>query len=92
MINSINSKYILNKIFGNLPKKKTFKIIQNNKKIQNKLELNIYNYIKYYNSIPKIEIELLIANDISLVNKPFINIKEMKSHYHIYFDDKKMKK
>ena len=44
---NIKSKYILIKIFDNLPKKKMLKIIKKNKVIQNKLEISLNDYVKY---------------------------------------------
>ena len=44
---NIKSKYILIKIFDNLPKKKMLKIIKQNKVIQNKLEISLNDYVKY---------------------------------------------
>ena len=46
-LEDINSKYILKKIFNNLSEKKLLKIICYNKNIQNKLKLNINDYIDF---------------------------------------------
>ena len=50
------------------------KIIKFNKNTQNKLDLKLDDYIKYYKPIPKIEIELSISSDISDEKNSFINI------------------
>ena len=90
-MNGIKSKYILIKIFDLLLKKKIFQIIKYNQKIQDILELELDDYINYYNKIPKIEIELSISNNISNEKNIFINTNENESYYNIYFDDKKEK-
>ena len=51
----IRSKYIIQRIFDNLKENKWLKIIKYNKMVQNKLGININNYIKYYS----IEIEII---------------------------------
>ena len=55
----IKSKYILKKITHHLTKGKLFKIINYNKLIQNKLDIGIIDYKKYYEQI---EIELIPIN------------------------------
>ena len=90
ILNSIKSKYIQKEIFKFLSKYKYFKIIQHNKNLQVKLQLDIDDYIEYYKSIPKIEIKLLISNNLLYDdNNIFIVYKGDASYYHIYFDDKK---
>ena len=83
---NINSKHILQKIFNNLIKLKTLEIIKYNKKIQNRLNMNI-NYYKEYSEIyTSIEIEIIPADSNY---GTFINIpKEDELYYHIYFNDK----
>ena len=51
----IKSKYILKQITDHLTKNKLLKIINYNKLIQNKLDIGIIDYKKYYEQI---EIEL----------------------------------
>ena len=86
LINDINSKYIIQKIFDNLIKLKTLEIIKYNKKIQNRLNLNI-NYYKEYSGLnTPIEIEII---PVDSNYDTFINIpKEDELYYHIYFNDK----
>ena len=52
----IKSKYILKQIAEHLIKKRLFKIINYNKLIQEKLDIRIIDYKKYYEQI---EIELI---------------------------------
>ena len=68
---SIKSKYILKQILENLQKKKLLQIIKYNKTIQNRLNINISDYIKICENFTKIEIELLINRNIC---GQFINI------------------
>ena len=58
ILNGIKSKYILAEIFKNLSKDKYFKIINYNKNIQQKLDLQLTDYINYYEELLKIEIEI----------------------------------
>ena len=60
---NIKSKYILIKIFDNLPKKKMLKIIKQNKVIQNKLEISLNDYVKYSEIFNPIEIEIIPIAD-----------------------------
>ena len=79
----IRSKYIIQKILYNLKENKWLKIIKYNKMVQNKLGININNYIKYYS----IEIEII---PILLEEKnTFFWMADKKNdhHYHIYFND-----
>ena len=43
-LKNIKSNFILSKIYGNLEKKKKLDIVKYNKKLQNRLNLNIKNY------------------------------------------------
>ena len=57
ILENINSKYILSKIYDNMTKKKKLKIVKYNKKIQNRLNLDVKDYEEYC----KIEIEIIPA-------------------------------
>jgi surface protein len=86
-LKNIKSNYILSKIYINLVKKKSLQIFQYNKKLQNRLNLDIKNYKEYYEAFMLIEIEIIPCS-----NKygEFININEKdKIYYHIYFNDNK---
>ena len=80
-ITKIKSKYILSKIFGNLQEKRSLEILRYNKRLSNKLNKNIKEYLK------------LIIEIIPEENKygTFINIyhKEDEIYFHIYFNDGK---
>ena len=45
-IEKVKSKYILQKIFDNIRKDKTIKIVKHNKNLQNKININIDDYEK----------------------------------------------
>ena len=81
-LEGIKSKYIFNKIFNNLQEKKLLEIIKYNKSLQTKLNKDINDYKNFL----KIEIEVIPAK---YEYGEFINIKEAKRYYHIYFNDNK---
>ena len=56
---NIKSKYILKKIFDNLDKNKSLKIINYNTKLQKSLDINIKDYKKFYEIYSPIEIEIV---------------------------------
>ena len=83
IIENIKSKYILSKIYDNIPKKKKLAIVRFNKRMQIKLNLNTGDYKKYC------EIEIEIIPTKGKYGK-FINVNENdKLFYHIYFNDNK---
>ena len=83
IIYNIKSNIILKKICNNLQRNKLLKIIKENKKTQQRLDINVNSYREYC------EIEILITK--SSQEGKFINIptKEYESYYHIYFNDDK---
>ena len=83
-LENIKSIFTIKNIFQNLRKNIALNIIKYNKKIQNRLNIEINNYIQL--SVIKIEI-IPSKNKIG----EFINIinKEEESYYHIYFNGKK---
>ena len=84
IIENIKSRYILSKIYENITKKKKLEIVKYNKKIQNRLNLDVKDYKEYR----EIEIEIIPAKG---KYDKFININENnKLYYHIYFNDNKM--
>ena len=83
-LKNIKSKYILEKIIGNISQKKLLYLIKNNKSIQKTLDIGIKDYENYLN------IEIDIIPFYKKEKNSFINIKnEYKSHYHIYFKEKR---
>ena len=84
----IKSKYILKKIFDNLNKNKLLKVINQYKKLQNRLEININDYIENSEINTTIEIEIIPKKNNY---GKFINIinKEEESYFHIYFNNNK---
>ena len=83
IIENIKSRYILLKIYDNIPKIKKLAIAKYNKKIQNLLNLSTKDYKEYC----KIEIEIIPKKG---KYGKFININENDAlYYHIYFNDNK---
>ena len=81
IFNNVKSKYILKEIFNNLVENKKLNIIRYNKMIQDKLNININDYIATLN----IELEIIIIENGS---GNFINISKTKKYYQIYFINK----
>ena len=69
---NVKSKYILQKIFNNLEKKKFLKVVKYNKNIRYRLDININDYKEYCEKYLSIEIEIKPGKS-ELSN--FINIK-----------------
>ena len=82
----LKSDYFLQKVFEYIKRNKSLSIIKCNKKIQNRLNINIKDYKEYFEIYSSIEIEI-----IPIKNKygKFINIEGDKSYYHIYFNNDK---
>ena len=81
---SLKSDYFLQKLYDNVTKKKKLEIVKYNKRIQNRINLSVKDYRKYYE-----EIELEIIPTKGKYGE-FININEDdKLYYHIYFNDNK---
>ena len=84
-LKKIRSKYILKQIFDNLKENKLLEIIRYNKNIQNKLKIELDDYIKEYY---KTEIEIIPKKQIgkNIKKNYFINIQYMylKAHCHIF--------
>ena len=68
---NIKSKYILKQIFDNLKINESLEIIKYNKKIQNRLNIKINDYIYCSETYTKIEIEIIPKKNIY---GKFINI------------------
>ena len=84
---NLKSNYFLQKLFDNIQKRITLKIIKCNINIQKRLNININNYKDFSEKFSSIELEI-----IPIQNKygPFIKIKEEdKKYFHIYFNDNK---
>ena len=68
-----------------MTKKIKFQIVKYNKRIQNRLNLDINDYKEYSETFTPIEIEIIPCK---MKYGQFINIKEKeKSYYHIYFNN-----
>ena len=84
---NIKNNYFLLKVFNNMQKNNLLEITKYNKKIKERLNLNINDYKRYCETYSSIEIEL-----IPVINKygNFININEDdRIYYHIYFNNNK---
>ena len=83
ILENIKSRIILSKIYNNMTIKKKLEIVKYNKRIQNRLNLDVKDYKEYG------EIEIIII-PIKSKHGKFINIdKNNELHYHIYFNDNK---
>ena len=87
-INKIKSKYIMKQIFGFIKKYRLLKIIEYNKNIQNKLNIEYNDYKKFKD----VEIEMILTKYIiyNSDNKYFLfnNSEEKKENYNIYINEK----
>ena len=84
LLEKIQSEYFLKIIFLNLSKKKLLFTVKYNKRLQNHLNINKGDYIKFCEEYTPIEIELIPSEGKS---GKFINMIKKKSYYHIYFND-----
>ena len=79
----IKSDYFLQKLYDNMTKKKKLEIVKYNKRIQNRINLNVKNYKEYSETFTPIEIEIIPTKGKYV---KFININEEdKLYYHIIF-------
>jgi len=83
---NIKSKYILKQIFDNLNKNRFLKIMNYNKKIQNRLDININNYKKFSETYTTIEIEIIPIKNLTEKSNSFIKNLD---NIHVYFNDNK---
>ena len=82
----IKSKYILKMIFDNLKEDKKLNIIKNNKRIQNRLEMDIKDYKKYSEMYTSIEIEAIPQKlHFSFANT--FTKSTNKNYYHIFINN-----
>ena len=87
IMQNLKSGYILQKIFNNLPLKKSLNLIKYNKKIKKRLKMNINNYKEYSEKYSSIELEILPVNHNY---GQFINIKRgNEKYYHFYSNNDK---
>ena len=84
MLENLKSHYILEIILNYITKKKSLEIIKCNKKIQQRLNINIKDYKNYSEMYSSIEIDIIPNTD---KYREFINISEQdKKFYHIYLN------
>ena len=84
LLRNVKSKYLLMEIYNCLKKEKSLNIIRYNKAIQNRLEININDYIKF----SKIEIEINLQEGKHYFPFSFIKVnQEDEQYFHVYFDD-----
>ena len=82
---NLKSDYFLLKIFEYIKRNKSLEIIKYNKKIQNRLKINIKDFKEYSETYSSIEIEIIpVKNEYGT----FINIEDGdEAYYHIYYND-----
>ena len=80
----IKAYYFLIKIFNNLNKGKTLNIVKYNKKIKERINININDYKEYSEKCSSIEIEI---KPVNRKYGKFINNENKKIYYHIYFNN-----
>ena len=82
---NIKSDYFIQKLFANIQKRISLKIIKCNFNIQKRLNINIQNYKDFSEKFSSIELEIIpIQNEYG----PFIQIEEEnKKYFHIYFNN-----
>ena len=85
VIEKIKSDYFLQNLFNHLEMDKSLKIVNYNKQMQKRLNLNINSYKDYFLHSP-IVIEI-VHGKLSL--EPFINFIDNIDYYHIYLNDDK---
>ena len=83
----IRNKYLLKNILDYVERKQCLSLIKYNKALQKKLDISIKDY-KEYNQI---EIELKVGGD-NIYGKFFNYEKINKSYFHIYLDNKKIRR
>ena len=84
-LKNLKSDYFLIKIFDNIQNHKSLLIMKYNKRLQNRLNININDYKKYSQLYSSIEIELKLVDN---KYNEFINIIDKEKEYcHIYFDN-----
>ena len=87
LFDNLKSNYFLEKVFNNLPKKKSLEMVKYNNNIKERLNLNMNDYKEYCEIYSSIEIEIKPVKD---EYDKFININEKnKNYYHIYFNNNK---
>ena len=84
---NIKSDYFIQKLFDNMNKKISLKIIKCNINIQKRLNININNYKDFCEKFSSIKLEII---PIQYEYGPFIKIKEEnKKYFHVYFNNNK---
>ena len=82
MIEGIKSEFILRKVFKYIPEGIYLRILNHNKKLQNKLNIVLNDFKRYSEQIV---IEIIPAKKIPY-KSTFINKCGPESSYHIYFN------
>ena len=88
-LRKLKSDYFIQKFFGYISERKSLlETIRYNKSIQKRIGISINHYKAYSEKYSSIELEIIPIKD---KYGKFINIKEDKEYYHIYFNDNKKK-
>jgi len=84
-IENIHNHYLWDQIFDYIPVTRKLKIVNYNKNLQKKLNVNIDIYKEYSTKYSSIEIEVKLVDN---KHGKFINTTD-NEFYHIYFDNSK---
>ena len=79
---NLKSDYFLQKLFENLPKKKSLEILKYNKKIKNRLNINLNNYKEFSEIYSLIELELIPGEN--QYGKFIDNYKKRRLYSHLF--------
>ena len=87
LLSGIKSKYIMKKIFNHIQQTKKLKMINYNKELQNKLNIDINDYKRKY-CIIEIELEIVPSQYLPDTFNNFINVPydERQSNFKCYFN------
>ena len=87
VMDNIKSDFFILRIFDLMPKNISFSIFKYNKKLQERMNLTIKDFIDIYELYAPTKIEI---TPLQNTYGKFINVKENeKKYYHIYFNDDK---
>ena len=88
-LRNVKSHYIILKFFGYMSERKYLETIRYNKRIQNRINININHYKAYSEEYSSIELDIIPMKSEYV---KFRNINEEdKEDFHIYFNDNKKK-
>ena len=83
-LDNLKSNYDLDTIVEYIQQKKLLEIVKYNKKIQNRLDLDIEDYKKYYENFTPVEIEVIPCKN-KFGKFIIVGYDDVKKYYHIFF-------